>query len=309
MAKRTTPYKVASGDTGYAIAQAHGISFDSLSAANPGVNWANLQIGQVLQLPSSSSSPAQPPTASSAPASGPTINNGATVNGANAVTSVSDADGSSTGQDVYRFYQGNGSPAAGWPSKNNWISFSAMWQGVSGVIGKNCLGYDGQPQPASNTAAENQQIRDAIQAVAQKSRLDHRFILAVIMQESGGCVRVRTTYNGVTNPGLMQDHNGQGNCNPMGGSPLNPCPIAQIYQMIVDGSMGTSAGDGLVQTVNAQSGYTGAQAFYRAARAYNSGSVDGSGDLGRGVATHCYASDIANRLTGWVKAQSQCTLD
>ena len=39
--------------------------------------------------------------------------------------------------------------------------------------------------------------------------------------------------------------------------------------------------------------------YYRAARVYNSGSVDGSGDLGRGVATHCYASDVANRLRGW----------
>ena len=39
--------------------------------------------------------------------------------------------------------------------------------------------------------------------------------------------------------------------------------------------------------------------YYRAARVYNSGSVDGSGDLGQGVATHCYASDVANRLRGW----------
>ena len=39
--------------------------------------------------------------------------------------------------------------------------------------------------------------------------------------------------------------------------------------------------------------------YYRAARVYNSGSVDPSGDLGQGVATHCYASDVANRLRGW----------
>lgn len=54
---------------------------------------------------------------------------------------------------------------------------------------------------------------------------------------------------------------------------------------------------------------SGAAKYYRAARAYNSGSVDPSGDLGKGCCTHCYASDIANRLTGWVTGDSKCTLD
>ena len=39
------------------------------------------------------------------------------------------------------------------------------------------------------------------------------------------------------------------------------------------------------------------------------GSVDPSGDLGKGISTHCYASDIANRLTGWVMAPHDCYLD
>lgn len=77
------------------------------------------------------------------------------------------------------------------------------------------------------------------------------------------------------------------------------------------------------------SGGDGAQ-YYRAARMYNSGVVDPSGDLGNGCCTHCYgtsgqisrscfdvlltmllptASDIANRLRGWVDAPSLCTLD
>ena len=47
-------------------------------------------------------------------------------------------------------------------------------------------------------------IFDAIQQVALETKLDHRFILAIIMQESGGCVRVPTTNYGVRNPGLMQ---------------------------------------------------------------------------------------------------------
>jgi len=42
---------------------------------------------------------------------------------------------------------------------------------------------------------------------------------------------------------------------------------------------------------------------------YNGGSVDPSGDLGKGCCTKCYASDIANRLMGWVKANHNCPLD
>lgn len=40
--------------------------------------------------------------------------------------------------------------------------------------------------------------------------------------------------------------------------------------------------------------------FYRAARWYNAGGVDPSGDLGKGCCMASFASDVANRLTGWV---------
>lgn len=46
-----------------------------------------------------------------------------------------------------------------------------------------------------------------------------------------------------------------------------------------------------------------------AARLYNSGSIAPGGDLGAGGSTHCYASDIANRLTGWVHAAHACCLN
>ena len=80
----------------------------------------------------------------------------------------------------------------------------------------------------------------------------------------------------------------------------------------------------------AQYGVTMSRAFYIAARLYNSGSVDPSGNLQAGIATHCYSSDIANRLTvrfypppewlvlststdilfqGWVFAQHTCPYD
>lgn len=142
---------------------------------------------------------------------------------------------------------------------------------------------------------------------AAATGVDHRLILAIIMQESHGCVRVQTTNGGVRNPGLMQDHNGAATCND-NGRVQNPCPSATIYQMISEGTAGTNSGDGLANCVN-QSGRSDVSAFYRAARIYNSGSISSTGQLQNGIATHCYASDIANRLTGWVNAASGCNCD
>ena len=116
-------------------------------------------------------------------------------------------------------------------------------------------------------------------------------ILAVIMQESHGCVRAPTTYNGVRNPGLMQDHNGEATCND-NGYVQNPCPSATIYKMISEGTAGTPSGDGLANCLN-KAGRSDVSAFYRAARIYNSGSIASTGQLEDGIATHCYASDIA----------------
>ena len=167
-------------------------------------------------------------------------------------------------------------------------------------------GQYGQP---NNSGPEIGAIYDSIQQIATETKIDHRFILAVIMQESGGCVRVPTSFGGVRNPGLMQDHNGDGTCNSdITHQVQNPCPTGVITQMIREGSAGTSTGDGLAQCIN-QSGSSGALAFYKAARIYNSGSIDSSGDLCKGIATHCYASDIANRLTGWVYAAHTCNKD
>lgn len=81
--------------------------------------------------------------------------------------------------------------------------------------------------------------------------------------------------------------------------------------MIKDGVEGTldisGGGDGLVQTIQ-QAGCDDVSKYYKAARIYNSGSITGN-DLSLGVATHCYAADVANRLTGWTTAPSTCELD
>ena len=83
--------------------------------------------------------------------------------------------------------------------------------------------------------------------------------------------------------------------------------------MISDGVYGTPAypSDGLMQALaqaETSDGATGAQAYYIAARLYNSGSGSLASSRRRGLdlsspqdaATQCYASDIANRLVGWV---------
>lgn len=207
-----------------------------------------------------------------------------------------------TTSDVYTYYTGDGSDADGWPDMSTWGSWSDLWAANSAVMANTC-GWNGWG--ADDTPTEVADIQTAIQQVSGSTGVDERFILAIVMQESEGCVRVPTTNNGVVNPGLMQSHDGSGTC-----AGENPCPQDEITQMITDGTAGTSSGDGLQQLISqAESvlGVTNAQAFYAAARLYNSGSADYSNlDDGLG-STPCYASDVANRLTGWVLAASSCT--
>ncbi|CEJ82059.1 hypothetical protein VHEMI02150 [[Torrubiella] hemipterigena] len=203
--------------------------------------------------------------------------------------------------DSYTPYQGDGSTAAGWPSQSSWGTYDQLWNTNSAVMTNTC-GWNGWG--ADNSATEIAGINTAIQQVAGETGVDARFILAIVMQESKGCVRAPTTDNGVRNPGLMQSHNGSGSC-----AGVNPCPQSQILQMIRDGTAGTSSGDGLQQTLaTAQSatGDSGSRMFYTGARIYNSGSATYTNlNDGRG-STACYAEDVANRLTGWILAPSNC---
>lgn len=203
--------------------------------------------------------------------------------------------------DSYIFYRGDGSTNAGWPGMGNWYSYDALWNANVPLMRQSC-GWNGWG--ADNSQQEINDINSAIQSLAWETGVDNRFILAIVMQESKGCVRAPTTNNGVVNPGLMQSHNGSGSC-----WGVNPCPAWQINQMIRDGTAGTWNGDGLRQVFAQASGALGgggSRAVYAAARKYNSGSVN-YGDLGVSFgSTACYASDVANRLTGWTLAPSQC---
>jgi len=196
-------------------------------------------------------------------------------------------DGGSATNTPYTYYSG---PASNFPDPSEWVSFDAMFEANRPIMSQSC-GWNNWGPDNSNHL--NNYIKTYIQDVARDSLVDHRIILAIIMQESNGCLRVPTTNNGVRNPGLMQSHNG------MEFNPAAPCTT--IHQMIIDGTQGTVDGDGLVQLVNTYGDY------YSAARAYNSGSIASSGNLSDGNgATSCYVSDIANRLTGWTDATSTC---
>jgi hypothetical protein len=116
-----------------------------------------------------------------------------------------------------------------------------------------------------------------------------------MIQESKGCVRAPTTNYGQENPGLFQSFNGKHSCN--NGGVKTPCPQSEIEGMVTEGA-GIGLGFGLTQALQ-QSNANDDSKYYKAARIYNSGSVAPSGNLGDGIATHCYATDIANRLVGW----------
>lgn len=217
-------------------------------------------------------------------------------------------NGVGAGTDNYILYSGK---AASFPSKDKWVSFKDMWDAnKEKTIKTSCsdlhYGKDNSYACRIVDAAwrmlltesrekETEYLHDAIQSVAKASLVDNRLILAIVMQESKGCVRVKGTRSnsGISNPGLMQSHNG---------TSYNPEKSKEtIFQMLLDGTDGTQHGKGLVQYLDIFGNP------YAAARGYNSGAVAPSGDLSDAIgATTCYASDVANRLLGWVKAPTKC---
>jgi hypothetical protein len=142
-----------------------------------------------------------------------------------------------------------------------------------------------------NSDIETQTIKSSIEDEAKASNIPPELILAVMMQESRGCVRAPTTHFGLHNPGLMQSA-GDATC-----ESTTPCPGQEITQMIHEGT----AGEGLPMTLKKSlnffeaKGVTDDSRWYKAARRYNAGPQITDTNLGVS-STGCYASDIANRL-------------
>ena len=238
-----------------------------------------------LPLESSQASPGSTPASGNLSASTIKVAQSAAVNTA----------GAATGSTSYTQYNGDGSTGAGWPSIDKWILFADAFDANKGVMQSSCTQF-GQPNDSSD---EINDIQEAIKASAASTGVDARFILAVIMNESSGCVRAPTTPNkppNPSNPGLMQSFGGT-TC-----FGINDCPPNKITQMTEDGAGGVGGKAGLQQGLASAPASAIAQKTYQAGRIYNSGSLDPSGDLALNAAKSCYASDLANRLIGFVGA-------
>jgi LysM repeat protein len=282
-------YTIQSGDSFSAIADRLGLDLDALLAANPGVIPEDLQVGQVVNLPTKKGGivfnlsdvakvlgvsveqlEALNGGISQDLKIGEVIN--APLDGSPTPPPPDTIPGSTGGTNGGGGYVEYGGPASNFPDPSQWQKYSLLWESNSGLMKFN------------DSDSEIALIKSSIDTVARESGVDVRVILCIIMQESGGNVRISTTNNGVRNPGLMQSHNGvEFNAGD---------PAASILQMVRDGTEGTRDGDGLKQCFEHQGNW------YAAFREYNSGQVN-QGDLNDPVgATPGYVKDTANRLMG-----------
>lgn len=290
-------YTIQSGDSFSAIATKFGVDLGAVLAANAGVNPSTLQVGQTINIPTKNGgvvftlgdvAVALGVSLQALQAANPGIPSGLSINEIlkaplglpptpppsggdnNHDGPIPGATGGSTGGGAYVDYSG---PASSFPDPSQWASYSALWASNSQLM-----------TFTPDSASEIGLIKTSIEQVARESGVDVRVILCIIMQESGGNVRVPTTDNGVRNPGLMQSHNG---------AEFNPQdPAGSILQMVRDGTEGTPDGDGLKQCFQHQGN------FYAAFREYNSGSVDVADLNDPKGATASYVRDAANRLMG-----------
>ena len=287
-------YVVQSGDYCSLIATKFGLDVNVFMSWNPSVNapsCSSLILGWAYCVATTGT----PVVSSSAAAS--------TVPAGVSTTASSAPASTATGSYAYKMYSGNGTVEAGWPAMSQWLDFETMFNFNIPIMQQSCSQWN----VPNNSPDEIADIKSAVQTISASSGVDARFIFAIIMQESNGCVRVITTNYGVNNPGLMQDHDGTGSCN-IGGVVQTPCPASEITQMITDGTEGTASGDGLKQCI-AETKVSDVSMYYGGARIYNGGLGGYHPDnLGEGCCTLCYSSDVANRLTGWHSGPSGCTL-
>lgn len=290
-----TKYTIVAGDTFISIAQKLDLSPEAIQAHNPTIQTRNLQIGQLIHIPNHEACnyPRDSPltymiqsgdtfttiasqhstTASAIQALNPTLDP-TTLQVGQLINTPNPSSSSKPAKAGYTHYSG---PSSNFPSLNTWASYDTLWQQNSKL-----MSY-------SSTPSEISMIGTAILSSSRASGVDARVIICLILQESGGNVRVKSTssWEGVHNTGLMQAHNGS--------SFDESDPKGSIEKMVRDGTMGTKWGDGLVQCLKHQGGD-----YYRAFREYNSGRLGVNvKDLSDGMgATDDYVEKMANRLLG-----------
>ncbi|KIX97036.1 uncharacterized protein Z520_07150 [Fonsecaea multimorphosa CBS 102226] len=140
-------YTVVAGDYGWAIASSLGCSFDDLNAANPGVDWDDLQIGQTLNIPADatgSSTSTTPSSFGTVVASGTTYDSQWTSSpsvAASASTSAASAGSSATSDSS----SGPGSASAA----------SAASSAISDAMTSSGLSSDSDSNPVTLASSSN----------------------------------------------------------------------------------------------------------------------------------------------------------
>jgi hypothetical protein len=316
------PQQSISGPQSYAVPSFTTVSMSSSSSATTaGPTSYSTSLSETTTSPSTSSvysasssessqqpvAPSPSSTVSASSSTVPTYNTPGTSSYSSvSPTATSGSGAQSQGGPYIKTFTGDGSKENGWPGQDQWLPFETLWDINQNIMNSSCSEIWSLGSGTDNTEQELANVKSAIEELSAETKIDKVFIYVVMQQESLGCVRVRTTSFSHANPGLFQSNQGAGSCN-NGTNIQIPCPQSEIKQMIQDGVAGTPSGDGLEQLFEKATGET-AQKYYRAARMYNSGSLDPSGSLGRGGATACYCSDIANRLLGWSQGASKCTV-
>ncbi|CAG5149603.1 uncharacterized protein ALTATR162_LOCUS2405 [Alternaria atra] len=162
---------------------------------------------------------------------------------------------------AYVTFGGDGSMSAGWPKQTEWMSFDDAWEANQDFIKVSCK-HDGWGD--NNSDAGTQAIRDSIKTESETSGVPTELILAVMMQESKGCVRAPTSQSDAHNPGLMQGA-GTASCHSLAQGPVSPCPTSKIRDMIHEGTAGQGLRTSLKESLDAFSTTTDDSKYYKAA--------------------------------------------
>ncbi|KAF1946895.1 hypothetical protein EJ02DRAFT_298564, partial [Clathrospora elynae] len=186
----------------------------------------------------------------------------------------------------YVNFGGDGSMAAGWPKQDEWMPFDEAWAANLNHLQNSCRN-NGWAE--NNDESELQAIKSSIVAESTSSQIPKEFILAVMMQETGGCVRAPTTTFQLPSPGLMQS-GGTASC-----AGVTPCPADKIQAMIHEGTAGEGLRMSLKFALDSFADVADSSKWYKAARQYNAGQYATGLNLGVS-STPCYASDVTNRL-------------
>jgi hypothetical protein len=194
--------------------------------------------------------------------------------------------------DPASFYQCSGPLIGEYPSRDQWLSFSDLWEINNPVI-----------TTANGGNTYNNKIKAAVKKVSVDTKVDARLILAMIMQESAGKVDIHCTGPDSTDCGLMQVRGGH-----------SFSTDASIAEMVAEGVKGTSSTPGYLAYFNADASVTwvdfeivGEGDPYAAAHIYNVGNLS-SEDLTEAAwgGPNAYANDIASRLLGWTGDHPGC---